>query len=55
MKFFTPQFQLIQWFCITAFVFVVGRADGAVPKSNVLFLCVDDMKDWVNCLGGYEG
>ena len=30
----------------------------ALPKSakpNVLFLAVDDMKDWVNCLGGYEG
>ena len=24
-------------------------------RPNVLFLCVDDMKDWVNCLGGYEG
>ena len=24
-------------------------------KPNVLFLAVDDMKDWVNCLGGYEG
>ena len=24
-------------------------------KLNVLFLAVDDMKDWVNCLGGYEG
>ncbi|MGI9243276.1 MAG: sulfatase-like hydrolase/transferase, partial [Verrucomicrobiales bacterium] len=22
---------------------------------NVLFLAVDDMKDWVNCLGGYGG
>jgi choline-sulfatase len=22
---------------------------------NVLFLAVDDMKDWVGCLGGYEG
>ncbi len=21
----------------------------------MLFLAVDDMKDWVNCLGGYEG
>ena len=27
----------------------------AAPKKNVLFLAVDDMKDWVNCLGGYEG
>ena len=26
-----------------------------VEKPNVLFLAVDDMKDWVNCLGGYEG
>ena len=25
------------------------------PRPNVLFLAVDDMKDWVNCLGGYEG
>lgn len=24
-------------------------------RPNVLFLCVDDMKDWVHCLGGYEG
>ena len=24
-------------------------------NPNVLFLAVDDMKDWVNCLGGYEG
>ncbi len=25
------------------------------PRPNVLFIAVDDMKDWVNCLGGYEG
>ncbi len=25
------------------------------PMANVLFLAVDDMKDWVGCLGGYEG
>ena len=31
------------------------RAESTEPKRNVLFLCVDDMKDWVNCLGGYEG
>lgn len=24
-------------------------------KPNVMFLAVDDMKDWVNCLDGYEG
>lgn len=27
----------------------------AAERPNVLFLAVDDMKDWVNCLGGYEG
>ena len=27
----------------------------AEERPNVLFLAVDDMKDWVNCLGGYEG
>ena len=26
-----------------------------MSKPNILFLAVDDMKDWVNCLGGYEG
>lgn len=34
------------------------RADEApreASRPNVLFLAVDDMKDWVNCLGGYEG
>jgi choline-sulfatase len=30
-------------------------ADAVHPNSNVLFLAVDDMKDWVNCLGGYAG
>ncbi|MBP83073.1 MAG: iduronate-2-sulfatase [Verrucomicrobiales bacterium] len=28
---------------------------GEAERPNVLFLAVDDMKDWVNCLGGYEG
>ncbi len=27
----------------------------AEQRPNVLFLAVDDMKDWVNCLGGYQG
>ncbi|MEO2030960.1 MAG: sulfatase [Planctomycetaceae bacterium] len=35
-----------------------GAAEAAErqqPQPNVLFLAVDDMKDWVHCLGGYEG
>ena len=32
-----------------------AAAAGKRPRPNVLFLAVDDMKDWVHCLGGYEG
>ena len=32
---------------------VAGHLHAAQP--NVLFLAVDDLKDWVHCLGGYEG
>jgi len=42
-------------FFVTGLLFVVGPAgaEQQPAKSNVLFLCVDDMKDWVDCLGGY--
>ena len=30
-------------------------ASPAFAQPNVLFLAVDDMKDWVGCLGGYPG
>ena len=41
-------------------IIVVGAVNGAEletpsERPNVLFLAVDDMKDWVNCLGGYKG
>ena len=41
----------------TSFVFASCSivADEVRRNPNVLFLAVDDMKDWVNCLGGYEG
>ncbi|QDS98819.1 sulfatase [Adhaeretor mobilis] len=32
-----------------------SRAEVESPRPNVLFLAVDDMRDWVGCLGGYEG
>lgn len=40
------------------FVIMVLAGNGAKAsdkRPNVLFLAVDDMRDWVNCLGGYEG
>lgn len=44
---------------VVLLVLVATTAATAEPQrpahSNVLFLAVDDMKDWVNCLGGYEG
>lgn len=42
---------------IVAIACSLAPANRASAKSppNVLFLAVDDMKDWVNCLGGYEG
>lgn len=34
----------------------LAAAASAKPgRPNVLFLAVDDMNDWVNCLGGYPG
>jgi arylsulfatase A-like enzyme len=30
-------------------------SQGAEGRPNVLFLSVDDMNDWVGCLGGYPG
>ena len=46
----------------TVLLFVLASVCAGLPETviateqpNVLFLCVDDMKDWVNCLDGYEG
>ncbi|MEM7014417.1 MAG: sulfatase-like hydrolase/transferase, partial [Verrucomicrobiota bacterium] len=39
---------------ITSIAFAITYS-AVAERPNVLFLAVDDMKDWVNCLGGYEG
>jgi arylsulfatase A-like enzyme len=31
----------------------LGTADGSSPQPNVLMIAVDDMNDWVGCLGGH--
>ena len=33
--------------------FLQAGVNGAAP--NVLFIAVDDLNDWVNCMGGREG
>lgn len=43
-----------------SFVFVVSIAVSsihatAVEKPNVLFIAIDDLNDWVGCLGGHPG
>ncbi|MHC4745676.1 MAG: sulfatase-like hydrolase/transferase, partial [Planctomycetota bacterium] len=32
-----------------------GRLSASERKPNVLFIALDDMNDWVGCLGGYSG
>jgi arylsulfatase A-like enzyme len=34
---------------------LAAAASGKSERPNVLFLSVDDMNDWVGCLGGYPG
>lgn len=43
--------------CCLYVLIAVSFANSSFAESrpNVLFIAVDDMKDWVNCLGGYEG
>ena len=43
-------------FILIGLVSLLGASLRAeAERPNVLFLAVDDLKDWVNCLGGYEG
>jgi len=36
-------------------VLAVASVQAAGPQPNVLMIAVDDMNDWVGCLGGYAG
>ncbi|MDP6448094.1 MAG: sulfatase-like hydrolase/transferase, partial [Pirellulaceae bacterium] len=45
-------------FCCCVVLLVNAAADNATAadaRPNVLFIAVDDMNDWVGCLGGYAG
>ena len=43
------------FFYLFLMVALLDQAQAKANRPNVLFIAVDDMKDWVNCLGGYEG
>jgi arylsulfatase A-like enzyme len=34
---------------------LVARPAAGPGRQNILFIAVDDLNDWVNCLGGYDG
>ena len=55
MKIETPLILFPVALCVSFLLPADCRADETASKPNVLFLCVDDMQDCVNCLGGYEG
>ena len=40
--------------CVAAPVVARAQSTPAV-RPNVLMICIDDLNDWVNCLGGYRG
>jgi len=40
---------LVAIFCL----FTMARVSGAVAAPNVLFIAIDDLNDWVACLGGH--
>ena len=37
--------------CLTLFLGLAAQADARKP--NVLFIAIDDLNDWVGCLGGH--
>ena len=41
---------LVLLFCVASIMLI--KAESIDGRPNVLFIAVDDMKDWVNCLGG---
>ncbi|HSP41530.1 MAG TPA: sulfatase-like hydrolase/transferase [Luteolibacter sp.] len=38
---------------IAAFAFLCGAASASGKEPNVLFIAMDDLNDWVGCLGGH--
>ncbi|MCA9269099.1 MAG: sulfatase-like hydrolase/transferase, partial [Planctomycetales bacterium] len=39
--------------CLAAVVILSPQRVGAADRPNVLFIAVDDLNDWIGCLGGH--
>ena len=44
-----------KYLSIIVFGFSLVAGDAAPKKPNVLFIAVDDLRDWVGFMGGYGG
>jgi arylsulfatase A-like enzyme len=42
----------MRWLCIAVMGVAVGSANAA-ERPNVLIVVIDDLNDWVGCLGGH--
>ena len=40
---------------VTGIVLLLGQLALCDERPNVLFIAVDDLNDWVNCMGGRKG
>ena len=52
-----PRFSLIVSLGVVSVVLQLykplGQAEESATKPNVLFIAIDDLNDWVSCLGGH--
>ena len=44
--------RLLNWIFALAVCLLAVNAHAA-PKPNVLFIAVDDLNDWIGCIGGH--
>ena len=44
--------RLLNWIFAPAVCLLAVNAHAA-PKPNVLFIAVDDLNDWIGCIGGH--
>jgi arylsulfatase A-like enzyme len=45
--------KLIDCFTIILLVVMCGKVQADAPQPNVLFIAIDDLNDWIGCLGGH--